>query len=48
MKLKDEFWRILRLNSPRQFWPFFLKNVPRPTTKEAYPRGRTPEAECPS
>jgi polar amino acid transport system substrate-binding protein len=48
MKRRDEFWRILRANSPRQFWRFFLKNVPRPTTKEAYPRGRTPEAECPS
>jgi polar amino acid transport system substrate-binding protein len=48
MKRKDEFWKILRMNSPRQFWKFFLTNVPRPKTKEAYPRGRTPEAECPS
>jgi polar amino acid transport system substrate-binding protein len=48
MKRKDEFWRILRANSPRQFWRFFLTNVPRPKTKEAYPRGRTPENECPS
>jgi hypothetical protein len=47
MKRKDEFWRILRLNSPRQFWRFFLANVPRPKTKEAYPRGRVPESECP-
>jgi polar amino acid transport system substrate-binding protein len=47
MKRKDEFWRILRLNSPRQFWKFFLTNVPRPKTKEAYPRGRVPENECP-
>jgi polar amino acid transport system substrate-binding protein len=47
MKRKDEFWRILRLNSPRQFWRFFLNNVPRPRTKEAYPRGRVPENECP-
>ena len=48
MKRNDEFWRILRLNSPRQFWRFFLTNVPRPRTREAYPRGRTPERECPS
>src|SRR5829696_6354904 len=47
MKRNDEFWRILRANSPRQFWRFFLTNVPRPRTREAYPRGRTPERECP-
>ena len=47
MKRKDEFWRILRLNSPRQFWRFFLNNVPRPKTKEAYPRGTVPESICP-
>ena len=47
MKRRDEFWRILRANSPRQFWRFFLANVPRPKTKEAYPRGRVPESECP-
>lgn len=47
MKRNDEFWRILRANSPRRFWRFFLTNVPRPKTKESYPRGRTPEAECP-
>jgi polar amino acid transport system substrate-binding protein len=47
MKRKDEFWKILRTNSPRQFWRFFLTNVPRPKTKEAYPRGRVPENECP-
>jgi polar amino acid transport system substrate-binding protein len=47
MKRRDEFWKILRANSPRQFWRFFLTNVPRPKTKEAYPRGRTPENECP-
>jgi polar amino acid transport system substrate-binding protein len=47
MKRGDEFWRILRANSPRQFWRFFLTNVPRPRTREAYPRGRTPENECP-
>ena len=47
MKRRDEFWRILRTNSPRQFWRFFLTNVPRPKTKEAYPRGRVPESECP-
>lgn len=47
MKRRDEFWAILRRNSPRQFWRFFLTNVPRPKTKEAYPRGRTPENECP-
>ena len=48
MKRKDEFWAILRRNSPRQFWRFFLRNVPRPNTREAYPRGRVPENECPS
>jgi polar amino acid transport system substrate-binding protein len=48
MKRQDTFWKILRANSPRQFWKFFLTNVPRPKTKEAYPRGRTPENECPS
>ena len=47
MKRRDEFWAILRRNSPRQFWRFFLTNVPRPKTKEAYPRGRVPESECP-
>jgi polar amino acid transport system substrate-binding protein len=47
MKRRDEFWAILRRNSPRQFWKFFLTNVPRPKTKEAYPRGRVPENECP-
>jgi hypothetical protein len=47
MKRRDEFWAILRRNSPRQFWKFFLVNVPRPKTTEAYPRGRVPENECP-
>jgi polar amino acid transport system substrate-binding protein len=47
MKRRDEFWAILRRNSPRPFWRFFLTNVPRPKTKEAYPRGRVPESECP-
>ena len=47
MKRRDEFWAILRANSPRTFWRFFLTNVPRPKTKEAYPRGRVPENECP-
>jgi polar amino acid transport system substrate-binding protein len=47
MKRRDEFWAILRRNSPRQFWSFFRTNVPRPKTKEAYPRGRVPENECP-
>jgi polar amino acid transport system substrate-binding protein len=47
MKRRDEFSRILRANSPRQFWRFFLANVPRPKTKEAYPRGRVLENECP-
>jgi len=47
MKRRDEFWAILRRNSPRTFWRFFLTNVPRPKTKEAYPRGRVPENECP-
>ncbi len=48
MKRRDEFWKILRANSPRQFWRFFLTQVPRPKTKEAYPRGRTPESRVPS
>ena len=47
MKRRDEFWAILKRNSPRQFWKFFRTQVPRPTTKEAYPRGRVPENECP-
>jgi polar amino acid transport system substrate-binding protein len=48
MKRRDEFWAILRRNSPRTFWKLFLTNVPRPKTKEAYPRGRVPENECPA
>lgn len=48
MKRADEFWKILKANSPRTFWKFFRANVPRPKTKEAYPRGRVPENECPS
>ena len=47
MKRRDEFWRILRANSPRQFWSFFRTQVPRPRTRERYPRGRVPENECP-
>ena len=47
MKRRDEFWTILKRNSPRQFWKFFSTQVPRPNTKEAYPRGRVPESECP-
>lgn len=47
MKRKDELWGIMRRNSPRRFWKFFRNNAPRPKTKEAYPRGRTPETECP-
>jgi polar amino acid transport system substrate-binding protein len=47
MKRRDEFWQILKANSPRRFWKFFRTQVPRPKTKEAYPRGRTPENECP-
>jgi polar amino acid transport system substrate-binding protein len=48
MKRRDEFLPILRRNVPRRFWPSFQNQVPRPKTKEAYPRGRTPETECPS
>ena len=48
MKRRDEFIRILRRNVPRRFWASFQNQVPRPKTKEAYPRGRTPETECPS
>ena len=47
MKRRDEFIRILHRNVPRRFWPSFQNQVPRPKTKEAYPRGRTPESECP-
>jgi polar amino acid transport system substrate-binding protein len=47
MKRRDEFWPLLQRNSPRRFWRFFRTNVPRPKTKEAYPRGRVPEEECP-
>jgi polar amino acid transport system substrate-binding protein len=48
MKRRDEFIRILQKNVPRRFWSSFKNQVPRPKTKEAYPRGRTPETECPS
>jgi polar amino acid transport system substrate-binding protein len=47
MKRRDEFWVFLKRNSPRQFWNLFRTQVPRPKTKEAYPRGRVPENECP-
>jgi polar amino acid transport system substrate-binding protein len=47
MKRRDEFWRILKANSPRRFWAFFRANVPRPKSRERYPRGRVPENECP-
>jgi polar amino acid transport system substrate-binding protein len=47
MKRRDEFWAILKRNTPRRFWSAFRTQVPRPKTKEAYPRGRVPEAECP-
>ena len=46
MKRRDEFWPILKRNSPRRFWRFFRTNVPRPTTRERYPRGTVPETEC--
>jgi len=47
MKRRDEFWAIMKRNSPRRFWSFFRTNAPRPQTREAYPRGRNPETECP-
>ena len=47
MKRRDEFWAILKRNSPRRFWPFFRTNVPRPKTKESYPRANPPENSCP-
>lgn len=47
MKRRDEFWAILKRNSPRSFWNSFRTNVPRPKSKESYPRGRVPENECP-
>jgi polar amino acid transport system substrate-binding protein len=47
MKRRDEFWQIMKRNAPRRFWNFFRTNAPRPKTREAYPRGRVPENECP-
>jgi polar amino acid transport system substrate-binding protein len=47
MKRRDEFWAILKRNSPRRFWSFFRTNVPRPKTQESYPRGNPPENNCP-
>jgi hypothetical protein len=47
MKRRDEFWGILRRNTPRRFWGFFRTNVPRPKTKESYPRKNPPENNCP-
>lgn len=51
MKRRDEFWRILQRNSPRAFWPFFRRQVPRPSTRERYPRGTAanpaPAEACP-
>jgi polar amino acid transport system substrate-binding protein len=47
MKRRDEFWTIMKRNSPRRFWTFFRNNAPRPKTRETYPRGRVPENECP-
>jgi polar amino acid transport system substrate-binding protein len=48
MKRRDEFWRIFQRNSPRRFWGFFRNRVPRPGTRERYPRGTNPAAEaCP-
>jgi hypothetical protein len=47
MKRRDELWGIMKRNSPRRFWKFFRNNAPRPKSKESYPRGRTPETECP-
>ena len=51
MKRRDEFWRILQRNSPRAFWRFFRTQVPRPTTRERYPRGTAanpaPAEACP-
>jgi len=48
MKRRDELWGILRRNTPRRFWSFFRTNVPRPKTKESYPRANPPENNCPS
>jgi polar amino acid transport system substrate-binding protein len=51
MKRRDEFWRILQRNSPRAFWRFFRTQVPRPNTRERYPRGTAanpaPAEACP-
>jgi polar amino acid transport system substrate-binding protein len=48
MKRRDEFWAIMKRNTPRRFWGFFRANGPRPGTKESYPRANPPENKCPS
>ena len=48
MANRNMFWPIMRRTVPRRFHEMFRKNVPSPTTKLRFPRGTTPETECPS
>jgi polar amino acid transport system substrate-binding protein len=48
MANRNMFWPIMRRTVPRRFHQMFRKNVPSPTTKLRFPRGTTPESECPS
>jgi len=45
---RNMFWPIMRRTVPRRFFPMFRKNVPSPTNKLRFPRGTTPENNCPS
>jgi polar amino acid transport system substrate-binding protein len=48
MTARNMFWPIMRRTIPRRFFPLFRKNVPSPTNRLRYPRGTTPENNCPS
>jgi polar amino acid transport system substrate-binding protein len=48
MANRNMFWPIMRRTVPRRFFPMFRKNVPSPTNKLRFPRGTTPENNCPS
>jgi polar amino acid transport system substrate-binding protein len=47
MAARNMFWPIMRRTVPRRFYPTFRANVPSPTNKLRYPRGTTPENNCP-
>jgi polar amino acid transport system substrate-binding protein len=47
MAARNMFWPIMRRTVPRRFYPTFRRNVPSPTNKLRYPRGTTPENNCP-